>query len=38
MRARGQAIIRALLFQYLVDVAADAPTVRSIPLFHTRFA
>jgi len=33
-----QAVIRAVLFQYLVHVGADAFTTRSIPLFHTRFA
>ncbi len=36
--APTQAIIRAVIFQYLVHVGADALTPRSVPFVHTRFA
>ncbi len=36
--APAQAVIRAVIFQYLVHVGADMLTARSIPLVHTRFA
>jgi hypothetical protein len=33
-----QALIRAVIFQYLVHVGADFASKRSIPFVHTRFA